>query len=492
MDKLTYESANGFTPVWSAQQQAIFGWFATGLGNLIVMARAGTGKTTTIKHAFEFAPENRMLYCVFNKKNQIEAQEKIKDPRVEVKTLHAVGFAFIKKVWSKARPDYQVETDRVDIIASREQSTVKTAIRRLVGFAKNTLINATVSDLEDICSERDIDCDDQNVSQEKLANYALQVLELSKQPDPQNRISFDDMVWLPVAMGWAKATYDLVVVDESQDMNLPQLFMARQACKPGGRVCVVGDDRQAIYNFRGAATDGMGLMKQELSAQELGLTITYRCPKSVVNIASQLVPDYVAADSAPEGTVDEMKPDALVTNAKPGDAILSRLNAPLMPLCLSFIRAGMPAKIEGRDIGKALLAIVWKLKAKSVPHFLERVESWRTTQVNRALKTRNGDKKASDINDQAETLIAVAEGATSVNDIQNKLESIFADVGNSSNVILLSSTHKAKGLEWNRVFLLADTYNRRSTNASAQALREEQNIYYVAVTRSKNHLTFVR
>ncbi len=476
--------------VWSEQQNSIFEYFAHGTGNAQIQARAGTGKTTTIKHAFEFAPEQKMLYVVFNKKNQIEAAEKIKDARVEVKTLHSLGFAFVKKLWPKSRPDSQVELDRVDTICTGHKNDVKNSVRKLVSFAKNLLIAPTIFDLEDICSERGIESDDADDT--KLAELALQVLELSKREDSRNRISFDDMVWLPVAMNLVKPIYDLVVVDEAQDMNLPQLIMAKDSAKLTGRVVVVGDDRQAIYHFRGAATDGMEMMKQKLNAQTFPLTITYRCPKAVVALASTIVPDYQAAESAPDGIVNEMDSQNLLIQSAIGDAILSRINAPLMGLCLKLIRASKPAKIEGRDIGKALIAIVWKLKARSVPEFLAKVETWRNKQIARVMKSKNGDKKAQDIDDQAETLIAVAEGASSVNDITNKLENIFADVGDSRNVILLSSTHKAKGLEWNRVFLLRDTYNRARPDSTEQSRKEESNLFYVAVTRAKNTLTMVR
>lgn len=484
MENLTLNSITN----WSPEQTAIFDWAAGGTGNLIVRARAGTGKTTTIREMFAKAPEKRMLYCVFNKKNQLEAAAKIKDIRVEVKTLHSVGFAFIKKVWPKSRPENDVEFSRIDAVIYREKGNVKNAVRKLVGFAKNILINPTLDDLTDLCFERGIDCEDTSWTEARIAGVALQVLELSKIPDNQNRISFDDMVWLPVAMNWVRPSYDLVVVDESQDMNLPQLYMAKGSSS--GRVCVVGDDRQAIYHFRGAASDGMDLMKQELSAQELGLTTTYRCPKNVVALAATMVPDYKADESAPDGVVDNMDNAGVLLNAKPGNAILSRLNAPLMPLCLRFIRNGVAAKIEGRDIGKALVAIVDKIRAADVPEFMTKTEEWRNKTISRVIKTKNGDRKAGEIDDQADTLLAVAEGAESVRDIKNRLENLFVDTNGSTNSVLLSSTHKAKGLEWDRVFILRDTYNKRPAT-TPEGAREEQNIYYVAITRAKKHLTMV-
>jgi hypothetical protein len=67
---------------WSDEQKAIFAWFAgSANGNLVVQARAGTGKTTTIKQAFSYAPESgRLLYAVFNKKTNARRRRKSLTP----------------------------------------------------------------------------------------------------------------------------------------------------------------------------------------------------------------------------------------------------------------------------------------------------------------------------------------------------------------------------------------------------------------------------
>jgi superfamily I DNA/RNA helicase len=319
-------------------------------------------------------------------------------------------------------------------------------------------------------------------------------MELSKERDPENRISFNDMVWLPVACNWTRAWYDLVCVDEAQDMNLPQLLMAKAACKPGGRVCVVGDDRQAIYHFRGAAADGMDMMRQTLNAKELGLTTTYRCPKAVVALASKIVPDYKAADAAPDGVIESIEAAAIQATIKVGDAVLSRANAPLMPLCLALLRKGVPARIEGRDLGKALCEIVEKLNARTVPQFMTKVEIWGEKQMNRFANTKHFEEKCEQIQDQVATLLAIAEGASAVHEIKSRLVSLFQDTGaDSKPAVVLSTTHKAKGLEWHKVYMLTSTFNRKrpanaapqSPEAAAAQAREEANIYYVALTRSK-------
>jgi superfamily I DNA/RNA helicase len=314
----------------------------------------------------------------------------------------------------------------------------------------------------------------------------LQVLEISKIKDPLNRISFNDQVWLPVAMNWTHGLYDLVIVDECQDMNVPQLRMAQRLVHKGGRICCIGDDWQAIYGFRGAAEDGLKMMEQDLKAGKLGLTITRRCPKKVVALAQALVPDYKAADDAPEGEVLYIGDSMLPSSMQVGDAILSRTNAPLMPICLQLLRAGVPARIEGRDVGKQLLGIVSSLRAKSIPHFLKQLVAWGNKQRARCKNGKHAESRLSLIDDQVETLSAIAEGLSGIGEINARIKNLFQDSdGFSKPAVVLSSVHKAKGLEWNRVCLLSKTFKVTSGQG------EEARIYYVALTRSKNTLVFV-
>lgn len=474
---------------WSAEQTAIFDWFSAGTGALVVQARAGTGKTTTIKQAFTHAPEARMLYAVFNKKNQREAEAKITDGRVEVRTLHSLGFLYIKSVWPSAKPEDTVEMDRILEVAPGIPDEPAGCVERLVGFAKNCLLTATIADLENLANDRSIFSAMEEDKEDawpvhRLAATAFAAMELARTED-SGRISFNDMVWLPVVNNWVKPRYDLVCVDEAQDMNLPQLEMAVRATNRGGRICIVGDDRQAIYGFRGAAQDGMEMMRLRLKAATLGLTTTYRCPKSVVEIAAQIVPDYKSAPEAPEGTVDNIEFDALVSRLKVGDAVLSRLNAPLMTTCLQLLRNGIAARIEGRDIGKQLVGMVRKLRAKSVPDFIRKLYAWGDKQKSRVAAGAKAEAKLSLITDQVETLNAVAEGADNIAAIESRLLNLFQDSDTTAKpAVVLSTVHKSKGLEFPNVFILSATFKKsRGT--------EEANIYYVAVTRAMKTLTFV-
>jgi superfamily I DNA/RNA helicase len=105
-------------------------------------------------------------------------------------------------------------------------------------------------------------------------------------------------------------------------------------------------------------------------------------------------------------------------------------------------------------------------------------------ETKRALRLKNGQTRIDAVNDQAEMLQALAEGVRNVGEIEDRIEALFTDNGlGQAGMITCSSVHRAKGLEAQRVFILADTLKAHSI--------EEMNIQYVAITRAKETLVFV-
>jgi superfamily I DNA/RNA helicase len=115
-----------------------------------------------------------------------------------------------------------------------------------------------------------------------------------------------------------------------------------------------------------------------------------------------------------------------------------------------------------------------------VDGLIEKVNAWKEKEVTR-LSKRN--KSADAAIDKCETILAFCQGAESVPAILAKIEDLFANV-TDDNCIVCSTTHKAKGLERQRVFMLIDTYRPGKSI-------EEDNLYYVAATRAKSELVFV-
>jgi superfamily I DNA/RNA helicase len=87
--------------------------------------------------------------------------------------------------------------------------------------------------------------------------------------------------------------------------------------------------------------------------------------------------------------------------------------------------------------------------------------------------------------DQAEMLSSLTDNAPSVAEVESRIEALFTDDGlGQAGMITCSSVHRSKGLEAERVFVLLDTL--RATND------EERNISYVAITRAKSTLVYVK
>jgi superfamily I DNA/RNA helicase len=479
--------------VWSDQQVAIFEFFRDGEGNLVVRARAGTGKTTTIIEAINYTTAKKILLAAFNKKIATELQERLANPRATAKTLHSVGFGFVRSNWKNVRLD----DDRDGRLAQEASGysapdTIVTLVKRLSALGKNACPFPTVDEMVDLAYRFDIEPDeraqDEGWNIYRIAKLAMKAMDLACRKD--GTISFDDMIFVPLRNGWVRPTFDFVVIDEAQDMNASQLMLAMKVVTKDSRIVVVGDDRQAIYGFRGADSNSIDRLKGELVAHELGLTVTYRCPKAVVALANRVVKDYSAADSAPEGIVRTLAFEKMFEEALPGDFVLSRKNAPLAKTCLKFIAQGKRSMVEGREIGSGLKAVVKKLRAGSIEELLNKLTSWEDKQVARlsAVQKKSASAKMEYVMDQAEVIRVMCEYADSVSDLESKIETMFQKTdGGKMDYIVCSSVHKAKGLERNRVYGLVETLYPRKNHDCI----EEQNIEYVMITRAKKEFVSV-
>jgi len=489
---------------WSEQQVGIFGWFGEGHGNLVVRARAGTGKTTTIVEAITHAPESRILLAAFNKRIAEELTRKLRNPRAEAKTLHSLGFGFIRRTWSNIRVDedraFRIAREAwarfqhangdhrpIPTIADAAPDPVITALVKLAALGKNAAPLASVSDLADLADTYNVQPENgwaDEVDTDLLARLAFDCMQRAQKRD--GAIDFDDMIYLPVVLRMARPTYDLVVIDEAQDMNASQLMLAQAVAS--GRVCVVGDDRQAIYGFRGADSNALDFLKGELQAAELPLTTTYRCPSLVVEQAAKLVPDYTAAPTAPAGDITTTNERGMMNMAAPGDFILSRTNAPLARICLTLLRNGKRARIEGRDVSKGLTSLVKRMKAESIPDLMDALQRWQARETAKLIATKRkaAETRVEYVRDQVETLEALSDGLADTVELMARIDELFSTT--SGPATICSTVHKAKGLEADRVYVLVSTLycNGKRTDS-----REEQNIHYVALTRTKRSLVLV-
>ena len=466
---------------WSNLQKAIFEEIANGTGNLNVDALAGTGKTSTIVEGFYHVPQDKsVLMVAFNKSIQIELKNKAPS-NVDVFTLHALGLKAITKAFGKIEVD-KIKLEgyiRASIGDETETLELRKNLSKAVSLSKGYLAD-TSEKIKEVFLKHDVDFCDK--SEDEFIVLVLKLMEDTKKDTA--RIDFDDMIWFPAVYNLNPQKYDFVFVDEAQDLNLAQIDLALRSVQANGRIISVGDEFQAIYQFRGADENAVQNIIDRLNSKRLPLSVTYRCGKSIVREAQQYVPEYEAYKDNPEGHVEYTNLDKMKREAKAGDFILSRVNAPLIKLCMYFLKDNRKANIQGRDIGKNLLWMIKKSKAKDVVELLQWVQEWRYRECEKYAKL-NRTNIVEIISDKAEMIENLCEGAIDLKEVKSNIERLFHDGDDDKDRIILSSIHKSKGLERDRVWVLINTLRLNSN-------KEETNLAYVAITRAISSLYYVK
>lgn len=472
---------------WSELQKDIFRDFKSGPGHSIVQARAGTGKTTTILEGVSHIPRGaKILLTAFGTKIVKELERRNRSP-AQVRTLHSLGLALIRKderfqgvdVDNKKAKARQIAKD---VALEQGLPTSRDCIARLAkltSLAKNTLAE---TDLDLLYIAKHYDIEDKDFPAEMLVPAAKEML--IRMLNEIRLVDFDDMLWFPYKYNLTYASFDHVIIDEVQDLNKVQYWLTSNSVREDGRIIGVGDDKQALYAWRGAEQDLMRSMTSQLRANVWPLSITYRCPTSVVDIVRPIVPDFTAAPGAPPGTVLHIPRSSLEDRVRPGDFILSRVNAPLMHICLSLLKQGIPATVAGRDIGRSLCDLAEKSRETTISGLLIWLDSYFELERERLLD-EDAEDRLERLRDKIEALKAVCLGQTSVAAVTAKIEAMFTDDEDDMNRVVCSTVHKAKGLERDNVFVLMETMRPGKNQA-------ERNIYYVALTRTKNNLYLVK
>lgn len=500
------------TFVPSPQQAAVFLEVQLGTDNLLIEAVAGSGKTTTLAEVCKFIDGNA-VFLAFNKKIATDIAAKLRSVGVEERTVkastfHAAGFA----AWRHEAPGVSVKNEK------SEQLMCELGVpRHLWAFvaALASLAKQAVYGVAFRPEDRDdwLDLIDHHDVTDKLTagtttidqqaaegiDWTLRLLDESLRRAEQ-LIDFDDMIWVPLARRVKFAQYDWVLVDEAQDTNAARRLMAERMLRPGGRFIAVGDRHQAIYGFTGANADALDRVAATFGCKHMPLTTTYRCPKAVVRHAQRWVSHIEAAGSAPEGSVRTITRAEFDRDLEPSwlhstDAILCRNTKPLVQLAFDLIRRKVPCHVEGREIGKGLLALTRRWRSA---HTIGELESKLMEYLkHESARLHNKKAKLAVVEDKVETLLALMEQLTDrdpVYALERVIEDLFQDSdGQRRPSVTLSTVHKAKGREWDRVFLLGrDEFMPSKYATQPWQQEQERNLCYVAVTRARHELIEIR
>lgn len=507
---------------WSKYQNDIFDAVANTSANLAVNAVAGSGKTTTIVEAAKrVGAGRRVLFVAFNKHIVNELSARL-PKTVDCSTIHSLGYkACAKGFRGKLKVDEHKYADLVDTLVSNMRnvppavhSVFTRTVVKLVDLSRLTLTElANDDEVDAMIAHYDLAGDlldaanDMEVSFDWLIKEAIETAKLARRRGDamytdRGVVDFTDMVYLPGKLSLPVWRYDVVMVDEAQDMSRAQLELVLRAAGANGRVIAVGDPRQAIQGFAGADNRSFDNIVERTRARVMPLSVCYRCPTTHLDLARAIVGTIEAAPGALPGTVTDIDMARFASMPRSGDLIICRVNAPLIGAALRLIAKGIQARVRGRNIGAQIAKLAKDASKVEIdvtlaagewrPAFAKRLEKYVAIRVEMLQQKKHTENAVEALQDGAECLTVYLEGNPTINNLDalvSGIEGLFADEGAA---VWLSSIHRAKGLEADRVFVLRPDKMELSWKGMLPwQAEQEQNLRYVGLTRGKKDLYFV-
>jgi len=282
-------------------------------GSSLVIAGAGSGKTRVLTYRIAYMLEkgvnpSKILALTFTNKAAREMKERI---------ASLVGFNVARKLWmgtfhsifarilrfEAETLGYPADYTIYDTIDSR--SLIKTIIKELklddkiykpneilgrISGAKNNLITPDVYARNDIYRATD------NSTRRPLLYEIYN--RYYRRCKRSGAMDFDDLLLNtnilfrnhPEILDKYMSAFDYILVDEYQDTNFSQYLIINKLAKEHQNICVVGDDAQSIYSFRGARIENiLGFKKDFPGCSTFKLEKNYRSTQNIVNAANSII-----------------------------------------------------------------------------------------------------------------------------------------------------------------------------------------------------------
>lgn len=492
------------------EQQAIVDCKFDRMDIIKVMAFAGTGKTTTLDFFARSLPKLRMLYIAFNKSVQIEASHRF-PKNVDCRTSHSLAWSKFGKKFQEAGKltngslriktiaeafGWEKDYDRakyvlatvMKFIASSDSEIGKGHIppeaRRVAARAKAEKAGAEFDPVafdETKAHESDKDyiadakllwkrmCDVRDRQIEMLHDGYLKLWQMSK-PTLQY---WDDSIrrYMP---------YDVILLDEAQDINPATAdVVLNQKC---ARV-LVGDVHQQIYSFRGADN----ILAKIKAQHQFYLTQSFRFGDKIGRIGSLVLNTFKkeARKVVGRNGVGELRP----VDTEKKYTIITRTNSHLFGRAVGLYeekRLGFIGGVQGYKFEDILdTYFLWS----------EQRENIKDAYIRSFKSFKEMEKFAEDLDDlELKSRIKV------VNEYQNRIPGLIHDITTQAvdiNVadVILTTGHKAKGLEFDQVqmgddfpILVKENPENGKEYLVKDLAADEYNLIYVACTRAITRL----
>ena len=249
----------------------------------------------------------------------------------------------------------------------------------------------------------------------------------------------------------------------------------------------------SIYGFAGADIKSYQKLLNISNTLEMPLSVCYRCDEKIVKLAQTLVPQIEARNGAPKGVVNK---NAKLLDICDSDLVLCRNTFPLVRLCISYLAQGIKAHIMGKDIGTNLINMIRNTRETFISDVFNKLrKELKKIESNICLKRDMSPNEARDTmtyqsyKEKIDVIEVLSKELEKSYEVIGKIEKIFSD--DDTEGIILSTIHKAKGLEKNRVFILCPELMPSKWAKQEWEKDQEKNLQYVSITRARHYLGYV-
>lgn len=475
----------------SKYQTSIYKEFKNTNNNINISAVAGSGKTTVLLECLKLIPKDKTsLFLAFNNSIVDELKERSSRTDVDIMTIHSYGWRRILCHYgSKVRMNPNKSIAKTEIVLKGYEEIKENKkgyyfyiIPKILDLLRCNLVEPDLMSIMENCDHYNLDVGEREVE------IALKAFNLSVKDKSQ--CDFMDMIYQPLIDSRIRfKKYDNVFCDESQDFSLAQHEIIKNCLNRKGRLITVGDPRQAIYGFAGADADSyekLGSINGDSTT--LPLSVSYRCDKAIVREAQKIVPEISWAPYAEEGLVKL----GSLTELKYGDWIVCRNLKPLVQTYLWLMKNKIKSKIRGKEIGEGILSLISKTGAKTLSGMMRMLELEQNKLskklAKRGVRKVSAHPKMEVLNQKIEVIECLSNEVSTVKELKELISNIFSD---EVKGILLTTIHKAKGLENDTVFFLCPELIPSIYAEQIWELEQEENLRYVAITRARHTLVYV-
>jgi DNA helicase-2/ATP-dependent DNA helicase PcrA len=530
---------------WNQYQLSLFTEAEKNTDNIAVNAVAGSGKTSSIRGLIASLPVNsKIAVMTFNRTiaDKLIADPTIPKGRISINTAHGFGLALLLRRFAGRK--IEVDGSKYYRIAKQSISEMNNAlanyqidkaagfsqkqldkkygykppvfdertkdgklelrafirfVRNVVGYAMRTLTPLDEDNLIAMIIHFGITLPSGEEYSTIYWGIKLAIACISKgekEAIELGVISHDEMLYLPWKWDIRPSQKDWVIVDEAQDASPAQIALYKSYARQGAKIAYLGDRHQAIQGFAGSDAYSWDKLKEAFNPKDLPLSVCYRCPTSHLDLARKIVPQIEDAPGAIEGLTDTISYQTMIESLIPGDLVICRFTAPLVLTCLKLIASGSVATVRGKQIGEDLVSLAVAAKCGDCwpTMFEEKLKLYLEPKIEQAID-EGAEETQTILEDKQDCLLylfnSLGDQCGSFQYFCDKVESLFSD-NNPKTAIILSTIHRAKGDEAERVFILASNSLPFLFKCEHEwQEQQELNLTYVAITRSKHSLFFV-